>query len=669
MTTQSSAYLDAVIAHSRKPLLILEDGEDAVRIDGEELHDRVRRLASALQQCTAPGDRVLLRLAPGLDYVCALLACLEANVVAVPLPLADDSPPASALASGIEVIERDSRPSLVLTGNATAADGPSSSVRRLDITEALSSGRAAHARAARPDDVALLLYTSGSTALPKGIALSRGNLVAQSIEGAAQWRLRARSHVVSWIPTFHNFGLHFGVLSPFLVGAATTLLSSRAVVARPRVWFEAIARYGASHTAAPNFALELCCDVLDARSCAGLSLRSLELLANGGELLRWHTYKRFVSRFAPLGLDRAAYCAHYGLSETGSVSTSAPGEPRLFVSLDLQGLRDGVAAPATATRGVRRVARCGRPGAPVSIVVVNPITRRACPPSEIGEVWVKGPGVALGYWGDRVYAGAGFSNTVRDTGERGFFRTGDLGYLENGCLSIVGREKDVMVVRGKNHHPIDIEVTVRDHVPCASRSIVAFTCGDDAERVVVVIETTDAVSEADGERVAGAVRAAVSEGHGLHVDEVVFAEEGAVSRTVGGKVRRGHCRRAFVDGRMPVRRCVGAAPVRGVAAPSPPRAGACADVEERLLAIVRAELPAAPPNLEQSTRIRNLGLDSVRDIRLAQRVEETFGVPFPPVLLFKYRTLGDICRHIEERLALPEESARRGAAPAEAVRR
>jgi acyl transferase domain-containing protein/acyl-CoA synthetase (AMP-forming)/AMP-acid ligase II/acyl carrier protein len=703
-TTPSSATDSSVLRHpllralvegqscaarraQEKTLFLFDDaGPRRIKsLSGSDVLRHVATVGAQLQAQLPPQSRVLVVLPQGLEFLCVLIACFEANVIAIPVPVAtvarSEDPYAKLkplLAdSGAECIVTDEALLQVLSADRPAGVSIVTARQLLDAAPSPHAAPRSHSR----DDVAILLYTSGSTAEPKGIALTHEQLLEQTRQGAEQWHLKKTSCVVSWTPGYHNVGLRFGFLSPLLRGALSVILDPDAVVRDPTIWLRAISHYGATHSAAPNFALDLCSDRADPEVLQGVSLASLQAVFCGGEPVRRRTYERFIARFAALGFNRNALCSHYGLSEVGSVTASAPGEPLRFKSLDSRGLEEGVAQECD---NGRIVVSCGCIGKRMELLIVDPMTREPCAASGIGEVWIKGAEVASGYRNRPEETRDAFGG-VLTTGAGGFLRTGDLGFVDEGHLYVMGRLKEIMIIHGRNHHPGDIEGTLKERVPELSLPLAVFSCDvDDVERVVAVQEV-EGLEPSEYPVVARRMRAAVSEMHLLDLHDVILVEKGSVARTAGGKIQRRLCRRALLDGTLEVVYRARGAQLGGKAAPKvqaspvpmastiPPPAPRVSP--EEIAATLRtdllpATLDASRGALADVSRLSELGLDSLDYVRVAARIEAHFGVTFDPTLLFKHRTLEEIAEYVAAQLGrVPTPATGDGPSSAAAVPR
>ncbi|HEX2190772.1 MAG TPA: fatty acyl-AMP ligase, partial [Longimicrobiaceae bacterium] len=538
----------------------LLDGEtEEEHVTYGELDRRARAIAARLQEAGAAGERALLLYAPGLEYIVALFGCFYAGVVAVPVYPPRRNKPTPRLQSIIQ----DCGPTLVLTTPDVAEEaeklaglmpelGPLRWVATPDVEDAEAE------RWCAPeigwDSVAFLQYTSGSTGNPKGVMVSHGNLVHNFhvIETLTGFTPEERS--VIWLPPYHDMGLIGGILQPMYTRYWAALMAPVAFVQRPARWLEAITRYRATTSGGPNFAYDLCVHGITPEDRAKLDLSSWTLAFNGAEPVRGETLDAFVRTFGPLGFRRETFYPCYGLAEgtlmvTGSVR---PAPPELL-AVDAEGLQRHRVAPREPGEGAARLVGSGRNAPDQEVRIVDPDTFRECPPDRVGEVWVRGPSVTLGYWGRPEETEAAFGARIAGSGEGPFMRTGDLGFLADGELYITGRVKDLVIIRGRNHYPHDIEQTsARSHPSLRPGGTAAFGVDQGGEeRLVVVQEVTRQCTGPDLEEIAGAVRAAVAREHELQVYAVALVKPGTVPKTSSGKIQRLLCRDAFLAGQVP----------------------------------------------------------------------------------------------------------------------
>ncbi|WP_039805207.1 fatty acyl-AMP ligase [Nocardia araoensis] len=529
-----------------------ENGSEAAALTYRELHHRALAVARELHSRCVPGDRALLVFPQSLDFIVAYFGCLYAGVIAVPV----NPPRRDRVQDATRSIVLDCAPAAVLTLGALIAPlrpvlEPICQVRQWLAVDAMPAGRIDRpAVAAELDSVAFLQYTSGSTATPKGVMVTHRNLLANEEMIRRAFGHDRDSTVVGWAPFFHDQGLIGNVLQPLYVGATSVLMSPATFIRRPLLWLEAISRYRAHTGGGPDFAFAACVARASAGEVPRMDLSSWKVAFNGAEPIRAETLTRFAETFAPFGFDARALYPCYGLAEaTLLVTGSRKGRGPTTLELDVEALGRGRYEVAAGRN--RTVAGSGRVLPREELRIVDPGTGRVCPPDRIGEIWVSGDHVAQGYWEKPEATAETFQARCADDPARTYLRTGDLGVLVDGELYVVGRRKDVIIVRGRNYYPHDIERTVQAaHPALRIGGGAAFSVpGRDGEKIVVVQEVNRAFApEGDITDIIGAIRAAVVREHELAVGEVVLTSGGQVQKTSSGKIMRAAARKRYLAG-------------------------------------------------------------------------------------------------------------------------
>ncbi len=446
--------------------LFLEEGEtESDRLTWSELDRRARAAAKELSRCCEPGDRALLLYPSGLDFIVAFFACLYAGVVAVPA-----YPPRPRREEPrLRAIVQDACPRMALTTAALLAARekvvvcePSLAEMRWLATDGIPGAgpMEAEPRISRdPEAPAFLQYTSGSTSLPKGVVVTHANLLHNEQTIREVFGLDESAVVVGWLPLYHDMGLIGNVLQPLYCGGCCVLMSPAAFLQRPRRWLEAISRYRGTVSGGPNFAYELCARRIDPRSEGRLDLGSWNVAFNGAEPVRAATLERFSATFAHSGFSPRAFLSCYGLAEaTLLVAGGRRGEGVRTEEVSARALaRHEVLTTDDGSPRLRLVSS-GRPAGEQTVRIVDPESRAECPPSRVGEIWVSGPSVARSYWRRPEASESELRARLAD-GSGVFLRTGDLGVLWQGELFVTGRCKDLIILRGRNHYPQDLELT------------------------------------------------------------------------------------------------------------------------------------------------------------------------------------------------------------------
>ncbi|MFL6199419.1 MAG: amino acid adenylation domain-containing protein [Thermoanaerobaculia bacterium] len=580
--------LQAALRPGRRAFVFLADGEEeSERLTYRALDRRARAVAALLQRHGATGERVLLLFPPGLDFVAAFFGCLYAGAVAVPA-----HPPHERSLPRLRAIACDSRPRCVLAAVDDRLRRTAAGVPELEGVRWLTMDRERDGEDWRDPgmgegDLAFLQYTSGSTGDPKGVMVTHGNLLANARAIAQAVSLSERDVLLSWLPLYHDMGLIGIVIQTVLLGARCVLMSPTAFLQRPMRWPRAVARWGATLSGGPDFAWDLCARKTTPEERAALDLRRWRVAFDGAEPVRAETLERFAQAFAPAGFRAAALCPCYGLAEA-----------TLLVS---------VSPPGTLPAKARRLAGSGAVAPGTEVAIVHPRTRRRLEPGREGEIWVAGPQVAAGYWSRPRETARTFR--ARPAGEEhgAWLRTGDLGFLSGSELFVTGRIKDLIVLRGRNLHPQDVERTAEaSHPAFAPGGAAAFSLeAGGRERLAVALEVGRRFRMEEAGEAVAALRQAVAEEHEAEVYGVALLRPGTLPRTSSGKVRRGACRDGFA-----------ARTLAAVAWDERP------DGETA----IRRALGRLPPGADESRPLAALGLDSLAAVELQHALMTGFGI-------------------------------------------
>jgi len=535
----------------------LVDGEaEKVELTYAELHRRCCAIGTSLQWAGASGEPVLLLCPPGLDFVTAFLGCLYAGAIAVPAY----PPKLNRSQLRLQSIIEDSRAKLVLSTSAILAgvervigDAPYAKDLRWMATDdiAIEAGDKWREPAVNGETLAMLQYTSGSTAAPKGVMVSHRNLLSNE---ALIQRLVGHSPdwtFMGWLPLYHDMGLIGIMLGSLFAGGRCVLMSPAAFLQKPLRWLQAISKYQVALSGAPNFAYDLCSRKIGPEERSQLDLSSWKIAFNGSEPISHETLARFAATFAECGFRREAFYPCYGLAEgTLMVSGGQADAVPVVTRFQTAALECNRAVPVEVGEpGGRPLVGCGDNLTDPRIAIVHPQTLTECANGEIGEVWVAGSSVAQGYWRRAEETARTFRAYLARTGEGPFLRTGDLGFILKGELFITGRLKDLIIIDGQNHYPQDIELTVAKSHPAIRPGCCAAVSIDQGgrEQLVVVAELDRQHRNADQDRIIRAVRQAVAEEHDLRVGDVWLVEPGGVPKTSSGKIQRHACRANYLS--------------------------------------------------------------------------------------------------------------------------
>jgi acyl-CoA synthetase (AMP-forming)/AMP-acid ligase II/alkylation response protein AidB-like acyl-CoA dehydrogenase/acyl carrier protein len=529
----------------------LRDGEEVgATLTFGQLHQRSLALGEQLSAKYAAGSRAILLDPHGLDFLIGFFGSLYGGLIPVPVSLPNRQRGTHLLRGVVNdsgaVCLISSSALLQKFGKLLAGEPGTATLGQFAVDLCPESPSASFAPAPLgPKDLAVLQYTSGTTGVPRAVMVTHANMLHDQQQVEHSFGHDHSTIVVSWLPLFHDMGLGT-VMQSMWLGVHCVLMSPSAFVQHPVRWLSAISRFRATTSGGPDFAYELCVRQVDLAECANLDLSCWTCAFNGSEPVRAATVERFTSRFAPLGFSRASHHPVYGLAEaTLLVAAEGPAEPPIIRHFQMPRPRgDGKTEHES-----RALVSCGRPWLGTRVVIVDPETQEICRPGHEGEIWVGGQSVCAGYWNKPVESEATFRCKTAD-GDGPFLRTGDLGFLECGGLFITGRLKDLIIIRGENHYPQDIEMTVSEcHPALEPQRCAAFAVnGDDGEELVIVQEVKrTALRRLDAEDVFRAIRGAVSRGHGLHTGAIVLVRPATLPRTSSGKVQRKLCAQALHD--------------------------------------------------------------------------------------------------------------------------
>lgn len=565
-------------------------GRPDTSITCTDLDRQARRIAGLLLRHLRPGDRAILLYPPGPDYIAGFFGCLYAGIIAVPayppepaqlnrtlprlLGIVEDCEPAAVLAATTQEQARGvlaDRPDAAALADLRwiATDMPG------DPSCGVESWSPAPADPRRP---AYLQYTSGSTGAPKGVMIGHANLVHNSALIERRFGHNAQSRGVIWLPPYHDMGLIGGILQPLYAGFPVALMSYLDFLKHPLKWLRAISAFRATTSGGPNFAYEMLCSIrISASDLAALDLSTWDIAFTGAEFIRESTLRAFAERFAPCGFRQEAFYPCYGMAEntlfaTGGEKTAAPvmaaladgpERRRRATALDTAAVASGDA------KGRKIIVGCGQAAEDTRVVIVDPETRRECPEGQEGEIWISSPSVAMGYWRNPRFTEETFRATIAGDPSDRFLRTGDLGIRLGTEIFVTGRIKDIIVVRGANHSPQDLEATVEQLFPDLFRpsSCAVFAADmDDGPGIVVVREMRArhaklaAASPSAGpgrddglpREIFLQTRQALSQHHGLAVSAIALVPPSVIPKTTSGKIQRHACRALFVEGTLPI---------------------------------------------------------------------------------------------------------------------
>jgi acyl-CoA synthetase (AMP-forming)/AMP-acid ligase II/acyl carrier protein len=673
--------------------LFLTDGEtQTTRLTYQELDQNARAIAAHLQSIHAQGSRALLLYPSGLDFISAFFGCLYAGVVAVPAY----PPRLNQNGDRLRAITTDAQVTLALTTLSLKDrfQHQLSSAQDLSTLEWVTTDHISPESAQNwtppsleKNALALLQYTSGATGTPKGVMITHENLLHNAAVIQHCFQDASDSMGVSWLPMYHDMGLIGGILQPLYLGRPMVLMSPTAFIQKPVRWLQAISEYGATTSGGPNFAYDLCVQKITAEQKSTLDLSRWRVAFSGAESVRAQTLDDFAEAFRDCGFRQEAFYPCYGMAEaTLMVSSKLSATAPTVCAIDgvaLEQSRVLLAEPDTAS--VRKIVGCGQieleqAGLEQSIAIVNPNTLNRCAPNEVGEIWVSGPSLALGYWQRLDETNHAFRASLADGNGSLFLRTGDLGFIYQDELFVTGRLKDLIIIRGRNHYPQDIEWTVQaSHPSLRVGHSAAFSIAVDGfERLVIVAEVErQALRHLNVDDVTSAVRQTISENHQLQVYAIALLKPGSLPKTSSGKIQRGACRTAFQsqtlaivgewrEASVDVNQIQQAAeallnklnasehsaseglaetPSTGVKDGSGDRSNE--DIQRWIVANLALYLKVRPEEISISEPFSHYGLDSSAALTLAAELSEWLGQELDPTIFWEYPSIESLAHHLE----------------------
>ena len=664
----------------------LEDGEnESERMTYRALDRKARAIAAELLRVCSPGDRALLLYLPDLNYIAGFMGCLYAGVIAVPAYPPDPSRLSQALPR-LKAMTRDAGVKIALSTQMVIdfardllADDPDLNKIEWLATEDLNTAPIGKddLPVITRENLAFLQYTSGSTGTPKGVMVSHGNLLENAALIQAGFEDTPETFGVSWLPPYHDMGLIGGILQPIYLGAATVLMSPLMFLQKPFRWLSAISKYRATTNGGPNFAYDLCARKVTASEKEQLDLSCWQVAFNGAEPVREETLTAFVNAFSDCGFKREAFYPCYGMAEaTLFVSGGKKGAAPRTTSINgsALGVNRAEKNPAQAA-GQKTFISSGQAKAPEQIVIADPETRRQCADGEIGEIWVAGPNVAHGYWNQPVLTEETFHAYLADAGGGPFLRTGDMGFMEGDDLYVTGRIKDLIIIRGRNYYPQDIElIAEKSHGALRPGCGAAFpveVAGE--ERLGLVYEVRNGeISQEETDEIISGIHRAIIDAEALDVYAIWLLKPRSIPKTSSGKLRRHACQEGYLadslevvakwqetDGLRSNQPTEDARKDKSQPGPPAESLRTAADIEKWLKKWLAKTLRMPAEEIDIRTPFSRYGLDSVDAVGLAGELEEYLSRRLPPTLAYDYPSIEALSKHLADAPDTAAESRHR----------
>ncbi len=532
-----------------------------------QMDRQARELGAHLQSVAEPGQRALLVYPTSLEFIVAMYACLYAGIIPIPT----NPPGMNRSAQRLEAIAKDAQARLVLTTPeyqhaflAEAEQFPDFAALTWVTRDAVQAAGAHSLQIPEitPQTIAFMQYTSGSTNIPKGVIISYRNL-SHNLHSLHETRLRGKefsddSVILTWTPLFHDMGLLIGVFLTPIDGTPSILMPPIQFMQNPFHWLKNIQKFKATASGGPNFAYELCVNKIPLEKCEGLDLSSWKIAYSSAEPVRAETQARFAEKFAPFGFRPEAQAPCYGMAETTLVISFYTGEPKTITERFRRAdFEEGRLVPSDSDdpKEIVETVSSGPLLADYKAAIVHPKNRKRCAPNEVGEIWISGDSVGEGYWNRPEDSKHTFGAHIAETHEGPYLRTGDLGFIHNDHLYITGRLKDLLIVRGRNYYPQDVEMTVeKTHPVLRAGGGAAFAVSkNDVEQLIVVHETQRREIEGvDWQEVIKTIRANIAREHGIRAHAVVLIRRATVAKTSSGKIQRTEMKRRFLENELEI---------------------------------------------------------------------------------------------------------------------
>ena len=637
----------------------------------KELDCKARAIGALLQRTIGAGERALLLYPAGLDFIAGFFGSLYAGVVAVPAYPPDPSRVNRTL-SRLQAILVDAEASVVLTTTSILslakpllAQAPDLARLNWLATDAVNVGARDewNAPTLTGDTLAFLQYTSGSTGTPKGVMLTHNNLLHNAWLVYSAFEQQPDDKFVSWLPTFHDMGFMAGILEPLYAGIPSILMSPLASLQNPFLWLRAISDYKATTSGAPNFAYDLCVRKITDEQRATLDLSSWTVAFNGSEPIRPETLKRSSDAFEPCNFRPESFHPCYGLAEaTLIVSGGRKHAKPVIRHVETKQLGNNRAVVVTAEgESNHTLVGCGGSLRDQKIVIVNPESLSECRPEQVGEIWVSGPSISRGYWNRIEETEHTFYAAIARTGEGPFLRTGDLGFIQDGELFITGRLKDLIIIRGRNHYPQDIELTVeQSHSILRPGCGAAFSVEVAGEERLVVVQEVARHEQVDLGALIETIRQVITKEHELQAYAVALIKPGSIPKTSSGKIQRRACRDRFLSSKLEVVES-------SILETAPDASWDRHDLSRQALLAVESE--ERQPMLELHLReevagllgintsiinarhpLTSAGIDSLAAVELKNLIEVTWGVNVPLVDFLQEMNIAQLATRIVNEL-------------------
>lgn len=655
----------------REAFWVLDQGiNPGNKITYKELDQQARAIGSTLQDLGQLGKRVLLLYPPGLEIISAFFGCFYAGCVAVPLFPPDPTRLEQTLPRLLATI-KDAESSIVLTtsqillmSEALFQIEPNLKKMIWKATDNIevSQGEKWKKLSTKPESVALLLYTSGSTGEPKGVILNHANPIHYLDTVIPLHDQQSYEFAVLWAPPYHISGILTAILTPIYCGVTMALMSPLDFLKNPINWLKAISKFKATRSGSPPFGYDLCVTQSSPDDRKGLDLSMWSTALIGSETIHPKTIDDFVKTFEPYGFKREAFCPAYGLTETSFLVSEVPhGKKPIVLNLDPDCLLKGqIKKITTQTKNGQQIVGCGQILQDYKVRIVNPETLGECEKNQIGEIWVSGKNISSGYWKRTKINKITFKVEISNTKEGPFFRTGDLGFLDSGEIFITGRLKELIIIRGINYYPDDIEFTVKESHPFLSSSaIAAFSITKNRQENLVLVVEVKSKTKSENNQIIDSIRESVTLKHNLQVFAIKLVAEDSLPRTVTRKIQRKGCRDHFLNNNLKIvdewqqeeSQAIGKsltpAEIQYPIANNKGNLDKNREViSDWLVNSIADVLKINPNRISIDQPFFRFGLDSASTVRLAGALEKWLGSNLDPTLFWEYPTIDELSNYL-----------------------
>lgn len=626
VTIDNETFNSIVISNSKKNPLktayieLNSFGDQVALITYQQLINNVTKISEKLEKRYEKGDRCIIAMSSGINFISAFLGCLFSGIIAVPCIYPKRKKANSRFWS---IISNSEANGIITESNSTkllsevlASSGASRNPEILDFNLLLKGEAKETCKSdISESDIAFLQYTSGSVGNPKGIKVTQKNLLNNSEVIRQSFNHTKDLVTVSWLPPFHDMGLIGSMLQPLYVGGTCVILQPSDFIKKPDLWFKAISKYKGTTAGCPNFALDYCVEKIVDVDINTMDLSSLKVLFCGSENVRKNSLENFATKFSKLNFTPEMFLPCYGMAEA-TLMISGIGQAELpnYYTMNNHETKSKALIYTS----------CGRPWNNTEIIIVDPETRLELNEQEIGEIWVKSDSVCDGYWHSE--SDLSFNSYTSDSINGPFLRTGDLGFLHQKELFITGRLKELIIIRGRNFFPADIENMV-DNCDFALQpnGCAAFTIDDNKEEKLVIVQELKRtfIDNIDYDEIYRSILALVSDRFDITVSSIILTTPLAIPRTTSGKIQRLKCKEMYSENELKV-----ISSWELVHDPYLNNDICGDDIKQWMINWIAAKLNLDKDQIDPEESIMSQGLDSIGAVELETAINDKFGLDF-----------------------------------------